>query len=157
MYQRKSEMVRKGASGKRSQLPKMEKKLAALKDHVKGLKKSIDAIENDEDKPYIAGKYVFVDLAGNEFGKDVTTKDQNEEKERNEINKSLFALKECIRGLHDKKKRIPYRGSKLTMYLRRYLNGDGSKAIMITNIGPSKEYTKQTINTLKYCQLVAKA
>merc|ERR1712129_219848 len=149
-------MVRKGASGKRSQLPKMEKKLTSYKDHIKALKKRMDAIENDADKPYIGGRYVFVDLAGNEFGKDVTTKDQNEEKERNEINKSLFALKECIRGLHKKKKFIAYRGSKLTMYLRRYLNGDGSKAIMITNIGPSQQFTKQTINTLKYCQLVAK-
>ena len=82
---------------------------------------------------------------------------QQQEKERNEINKSLFALKECIRGLHNKKKRVPYRSSKLTMYLRKYLKGDGSKAIMITNIGPSKNFIKQTINTLQYCELVAKA
>jgi len=135
----------------------MEKKMKRLKDRIKELKKIINALENDKEKPYISGKYVFVDLAGNEYGRDVTTKDKNEEKERNEINKSLFALKECIRGLHDKKKRVPYRGSKLTMYLRRYLKGEGTKAIMMANIGPSKNYTKQTINTLQYCQLVAKA
>merc|ERR1712083_670447 len=112
---------------------------------MKALETSIKEAENDKDKPYIGGKYVFVDLAGNEYGRDVKSKDQNEERERNEINQSLFALKECIRGLHDKKKRVPYRSSKLTMYLRRYLSGDGAKAIMITAIGPSKEFTKQTI------------
>merc|ERR1712154_441927 len=105
---------------------KMEKKMKRLKDRIKELKKIINALENDKEKPYISGKYVFVDLAGNEYGRDVTTKDKNEEKERNEINKSLFALKECIRGLHDKKTHVPYRGSKLTMYLRKYLKGQGS-------------------------------
>merc|ERR1711972_1135212 len=100
---------------------------------------------------------VFVDLAGNEYGRDIGIEmDKQQEKERKEINKSLFALKECIRGLNSKKKRVPYRESKLTMYLRRYLAGE-SRAIMITNVGPSAQMRRQTLNTLKYCALVAKA
>ena len=100
---------------------------------------------------------VFVDLAGNEYGRDVKSKDNQEERERIEINKSLLSLKECIRALHNDKNYVGYRNSKLTMYLRKYLSGKGCKAIMISNIGSSKEYTKQTINTLQYSQLVAKA
>eukprot|EP01084_Bolivina_argentea_P214385 363967_1 len=157
-YKRKFDVVKAGTSGNKSKLPKMQKKMDRLKARIKTLKKIIKQSVNDEERPYIAGNFVFVDLAGNEYGRDVKSKDKQEEKERNAINASLFALKECIRGLHNKgKKRVPYRGSKLTMYLRRYLAGEGSKAIMISNIGISKEYTKQTINTLQYCQLVAKA
>ena len=35
-----------------------------------------------------------------------------------EINKSLLALKECIRGLDQGKTHVPFRGSKLTEVLR---------------------------------------
>ena len=83
--------------------------------------------------------------------------DKEQEKERTEINKSLFALKECIRGINNKKKRVPYRESKLTMYLREFLAGDLCRAIMITNIGPSAQLIRQTLNTIKYSELVAKA
>ena len=107
----------------------------------------------------VGGSFVFVDLAGNEYGRDVDVAADNklQEKARNEINRSLFALKECIRGLNNRKKRVPYRESKLTMYLRRYLAGESSKTIMITNIGPSAQRFRQTLNSLKYCELVAKA
>eukprot|EP01083_Nonionella_stella_P008718 25195_1 len=118
---------------------------------------NIKRLCNDGDKPWIGGTFVFVDLAGNEYGRDVKNKDVNEERERNEINKSLLALKECIRGLHDNKAHIVYRNSKLTMVLKRYLSGRDSRAIMIANIGSSQKYAKQTINTMQYTQLVAKA
>jgi hypothetical protein len=35
-----------------------------------------------------------------------------------EINKSLLALKECIRALDNKSSHVPFRASKLTMVLR---------------------------------------
>ena len=49
------------------------------------------------DKLY--GKINFIDLAGNERGSDVSTTDKKTRSDGAEINKSLLALKECIRAL----------------------------------------------------------
>ena len=136
---------------------RLRKEIVEMKKEARRMEKMIEELQNNELRPYIGGKMVFVDLAGNEYGRDVKNKDLQEERERNEINKSLLSLKECIRGLHSNKEYIGYRNSKLTMYLRKYLSGKDSKAIMISNIGTSKNYSKQTINTLQYSQLVAKA
>ena len=136
---------------------RLKDELKVLKKEAKEMYEGLNYFMNNKDRPEVGGTMVFVDLAGNEYGRDVKNKDVQEERERNEINKSLLALKECIRALHNKKEHVGYRNSKLTMYLRKYLSGQDSKAIMISNIGSSKEYAKQTINTLQYAQLVAKA
>ena len=164
-----------------------------LKGVKKGILKEIRQILNNDNKKHIGGKMIFIDLAGNEYGRDAiasmeameeknekinkgdaTEKTEvtdamkkerqekqkilmQEQRERTEINQSLLSLKECIRGLHEKKNHIGFRNSKLTLYLKNHLKGEKSKAIMISNIGPSKKYVKQTINTLKYTQLVAQA
>ena len=119
------------------------------------IRKDIIKMENNSVKPYIGGKFIFVDLAGNEFGKDDRSGNVSERKERIEINKSLLSLKECIRSLNMKKDFVGYRNHKLTMYLRRYLSGFGSKGLMISNIGPSKENIKKSINTIMYTQSIA--
>merc|ERR1712212_386118 len=91
---------------------------------------------------------VFVDLAGNEYGRDVVGKEGADQKrERVQINTDLMALKECIRALHGKnRKHIPYRQSAV----KRYLSEEDTKAVMISNIGLSQEMLKQSMNTLKY-------
>ena len=137
----------------------LRKEMAEHNKDLKHIQENLKRLTNDnrKDRGFIGGTMVFVDLAGNEYGRDVKNKDQQEERERNEINKSLLALKECIRALHNNKDYVGYRGSKLTMYLRTYLNGQDAKAIMIANIGSSQMYSKQSINTLHYSSLVAKA
>merc|ERR1712154_344030 len=111
----------------------------------------------EKSHPALSKKMVFVDLAGNEFGKDAAKDETKQEmKERIQINKDLLALKECIRALHGKnRKHIPYRTSNVTKYLRPYLGEEDSKAVMISTIGISKEMSQQTLNTLKYTGLVA--
>ena len=47
----------------------------------------------------IYGKINFIDLPGNERGSDVSTMDKKVRSDGAEINKSLLALKECIRAL----------------------------------------------------------
>merc|ERR1712087_13942 len=126
---------------------------------------AIDKIQNIElpkikKEHTVLGKtMVFVDLAGNEYGRDAMKKneqrDVQEEKERKQINKDLMALKECIRALHGKNRvHIPYRQSNVTKYLKRYLGEENSKAVMICTIGMSKEMLNQTLNTLNYTNLV---
>jgi len=60
-------------------------------------------------------KMTFIDLAGSERGADVMDTGKKTKQDGAEINKSLLALKECIRAL-DKagKTHLPFRGSKLT-------------------------------------------
>lgn len=60
------------------------------------------------------GKVSFIDLAGSERGADTIMSGKQTSREGAEINKSLLALKECIRALDNEKSHTPFRGSKLT-------------------------------------------
>jgi kinesin family protein 2/24 len=53
-------------------------------------------------------------LAGSERGADVVEYHKQTRIDSAEINKSLLALKECIRALDLNKNHTPFRGSKLT-------------------------------------------
>lgn len=70
-----------------------------------------------------------------------------------EINKSLLALKECIRALDQEKKHTPFRGSKLTLVLRDSFTGN-CKTLMIANISPGLSCSEHTLNTLRYADRV---
>ncbi len=95
----------------------------------------------------------FIDLAGSERGAD--TMDQNKQTRMDgaEINKSLLALKECIRALDLEKKHLPFRGSKLTQVLKDSFTGN-SKTAMIANVSPANSCCEHTLNTLRYADRV---
>ncbi|XP_073109094.1 kinesin-like protein KIN-13B [Elaeis guineensis] len=115
------------------------------------IKKSVD---NSESKPHrIVGKLSFIDLAGSERGADTTDNDKHTRIEGAEINKSLLALKECIRALDNDQLHIPFRGSKLTEVLRDSFIGD-SRTVMISCISPSSGSCEHTLNTLRYADRV---
>jgi hypothetical protein len=71
-----------------------------------------------------------------------------------EINKSLLALKECIRALDNDQIHIPFRGSKLTEVLRDSFVGN-SKTVMISCISPGAGSCEHTLNTLRYADRYA--
>ncbi|KAI5068369.1 hypothetical protein GOP47_0016714 [Adiantum capillus-veneris] len=101
----------------------------------------------------VVGKLSFIDLAGSERGADTTDNDRQTRLEGAEINKSLLALKECIRALDSDQGHIPFRGSKLTEVLRDSFVGD-SRTVMISCISPSSGSCEHTLNTLRYADRV---
>ncbi|KAF5776278.1 putative plus-end-directed kinesin ATPase [Helianthus annuus] len=115
------------------------------------VKKSIDG--NASKQPRLVGKLSFIDLAGSERGADTTDNDKQTRMEGAEINKSLLALKECIRALDNDQGHIPFRGSKLTEVLRDSFVGN-SRTVMISCISPSSGSCEHTLNTLRYADRV---
>ena len=98
-------------------------------------------------------KMSFIDLAGSERGADTMHTDKQTKMDGAEINKSLLALKECIRALDQDKKHTPFRGSKLTQVLKDSFVGN-SKTTMIANISPASNCCEHTLNTLRYADRV---
>ncbi|KAI9327803.1 P-loop containing nucleoside triphosphate hydrolase protein, partial [Pilaira anomala] len=97
----------------------------------------------------VYGKLSFIDLAGSERGADRGDANTKTRMEGAEINKSLLALKECIRALDQDKKHTPFRGSKLTQVLRDSFIGN-SRTCMIATISPNNSNSEHTLNTLRY-------
>ena len=95
----------------------------------------------------------FIDLAGSERGADVVETNKQTRLDGAEINKSLLALKECIRALDLDKKHTPFRGSKLTLVLKDSFTGN-CKTVMIGNISPATSACEHTLNTLRYADRV---
>ncbi|XP_057430350.1 kinesin-like protein KIN-13A [Lotus japonicus] len=125
----------------------------AVKKHgeVKEKKRNNDA--NEARSGRVVGKISFIDLAGSERGADTTDNDRQTRIEGAEINKSLLALKECIRALDNDQTHIPFRGSKLTEVLRDSFVGN-SKTVMISCISPGEGSCEHTLNTLRYADRV---
>ncbi|KAI3711611.1 hypothetical protein L1987_70150 [Smallanthus sonchifolius] len=115
------------------------------------VKKLIDG--NASKPPRLIGKLSFIDLAGSERGADTTDNDKQTRMEGAEINKSLLALKECIRALDNDHGHIPFRGSKLTEVLRDSFVGN-SRTVMISCISPNSGSCEHTLNTLRYADRV---
>ena len=110
-------------------------------------------LKNDDDE---YGKLSLVDLAGSERAQETQSNNKDRRAEGAEINKSLLALKECIRALEEKKNNsdihVPFRAAKLTHVLRDSFvsREDNSRIIMISCVTPCYTCANHSLNTLRY-------
>lgn len=93
--------------------------------------------------------YTFVDIAGSERAIKSICTDKKGYYEMADINRDIFALKECIRHMTLKSKRIPFRSTKITMALRDSFYNDYNNLIIIT-VSPEKSNINETLNILSY-------
>lgn len=111
-------------------------------------------ILRSEHSEKVHGKFSLIDLAGNERGADTSSANRQTRMEGAEINKSLLALKECIRALGRKGAHLPFRASKLTQVLRDSFIGEKSRTCMIAMISPGMSSCEHSLNTLRYADRV---
>nr|XP_023020702.1 kinesin-like protein Klp10A [Leptinotarsa decemlineata] len=111
-------------------------------------------LRSDNNMSKIHGKFSLIDLAGNERGADTSSANRQTRMEGAEINKSLLALKECIRALGRKGAHLPFRVSKLTQVLRDSFVGSCSRTCMIAMISPGVSSCEHSLNTLRYADRV---
>eukprot|EP00624_Nannochloropsis_granulata_P006287 evm.model.NODE_46436_length_6083_cov_22.984055.2 len=101
------------------------------------------------------GKLSLVDLAGSERGGDTKSHCRQRRLESAEINKSLLALKECVRALDTGgSTHVPYRASKLTLVLKDCFSKEKARTVMIATVSPNASSADHTLNTLRYADRV---
>eukprot|EP00968_Pinguiococcus_pyrenoidosus_P008402 scaffold602_cov298-Pinguiococcus_pyrenoidosus.AAC.6 len=103
----------------------------------------------------VHGKLSLIDLAGSERAADTKSNNRQRRLEGAEINKSLLALKECIRAIDGGSSHVPYRASKLTMVLKdSFSGGDKARTVMIATVSPGSNSADHSINTLRYADRI---
>lgn len=105
-------------------------------------------------RDHLVGRFSLIDLAGSERGADTKSHNRQRRMEGAEINKSLLALKECIRALDSASSHVPYRASKLTLVLKDSFTNKKSRTVMIVNVSPAASSADHTLNTLRYADRI---
>jgi kinesin family protein 2/24 len=100
----------------------------------------------------VMGKLIVCDLAGSERAQDTKSNSRQRRIEGANINKSLLALKECIRAMDSGGGHVPFRASKLTLSLRDSFKSKRfeNRLIMIACVCPGNSSSDHTLNTLRY-------
>ncbi|KRX10313.1 Sterile alpha motif/pointed domain [Pseudocohnilembus persalinus] len=115
-------------------------------------------VENPNQLDAENGFIYIIDLVGSENASDQQFHNKQQLAETKDINKSLMALKECIRNralasVEEKFIHVPFRNSKLTLLLKDSFDlysFKKTKTVVIANIAPAIADLQQTLNTLRY-------
>lgn len=143
--------------GSRSRLKEIESELVEANSKVA----LMQALAQLRGSP-LGGLLVLVDLAGSDSdSRDLSESHSPEQRQESiAINKSLLALKECLRGLRVRSKgkvqKLPFRNSSITRMLEEVLTpkpGRNSDSVMLVNVAPPAQLQHKTINSLRYGQL----
>lgn len=115
---------------------------------------AICEIQVRDNRSRVYGKLSLIDLAGSERAADRKHHNRQRRVESAEINKSLLALKECIRSIDNNNRHVPFRASKLTMVLKDSFTSNSSRVVMISTVSPNAGATDHTQNTLRYADRI---
>jgi hypothetical protein len=159
-----AQAVKPGIESKYAKSKKLadKKALQAVEARIAETNTTIEAMH--EATAALGGRMILVDLAGADSDDRGTEKASAAElKESREINKSLLALKECLRGLNTQQKtglkqKLPFRDSAMTRILEEVLipkRGKDSDTVMLVNCAQLAQLEKKTVNSLRYGQLYA--
>lgn len=109
-------------------------------------------IEGSNNPVVLCSKVNLIDLAGSESGNSIISeKEKKKKQEMTNINQSLLTLTQVIRLLSENSKAwIPYRDSKLTMYLKDSL--EDARISIICNMVPYASAYKQSKSTLAFAK-----
>ncbi|KAM7347269.1 kinesin family member subito [Cochliomyia hominivorax] len=125
----------------------------------------VDVLKYYRNGVYTETSYKFCDLAGSER-LDKTGNMGSRLKEAQRINTSLMILGRCLDAANNmatsagnsqnlnKKERIPFRESKLTMILQAALQGK-EKLAMIVNVTPVEKYYEENLNVLNFASIAS--
>lgn len=102
---------------------------------------------------YNKKRHIIVDMAGQETNSNIN-KNVEIQKQANNINLNMLALKECIQGLKEKKKYIPYRRTLLTLALRPIFEFNCNVSF-ICNVNLSQHLYYQ-LDSLRYASFLFK-
>ena len=104
----------------------------------------------------ILSTITFVDLAGSEGQQDSLYFKGNSDKVRDStsINRSLSALKDCIRASASGAKIIPFRGCVLTRLLKKCFCSKESRSVFIGTVSGLSTDVEQNAQTLRYSGLI---
>ncbi|KAK2600193.1 hypothetical protein QQS21_005067 [Conoideocrella luteorostrata] len=140
---------------------------STLKNDASSRSHSICRIRIDNARTDSTGYLYLVDLAGSEAARDRSSHGADRMRETREINVSLSALKDCIRGKVEsdasafsknrKKPHVPYRQSALTKMLKHVFDPAGTRAcrtVVIACVNPSLADVAASKNTLRYAELL---
>jgi hypothetical protein len=141
--------------------PKVTKLLANAEAEVVNATQELERVRSCGPAP-LGGSLLLVDLAGADYDH----RSGMQQKDSAAINKSLLAIKECLRSLAKASSAKPkFRDSKLTRLLEDSLAPMASSSrrnlesvsVMLVNVSPAESLEKMTLNTLRYGQMFATA
>jgi hypothetical protein len=142
----------------------IEAKKAQCEARIFAAEGDIEAVIKTRATECLGAKMVFVDLAGAEyyegdgFQPQAAKQTPQERREGRQINSDLLALKEVMRAWSQRRKRISFRSSTLTVILREHFmsTNQGSSTVIVT-VSPAVGQFAATLNSLKYASLVGAA
>mmetsp|Transcript_27839 Transcript_27839/g.31955 ORF Transcript_27839/g.31955 Transcript_27839/m.31955 type:complete len:643 (+) Transcript_27839:330-2258(+) len=154
-------------------IEKKEEELSNIKVLVAKKEKEISEVTNElqsltmSGPAALGGSMLLIDLAGADYDH----RGGKAQKESTAINKSLLALKECLRAVSSNNdsasssdlctQRPPFRNSKLTRILEDSLSpsknssrrNKESACVMLVNVSPASHLKSGTVNALRYGQM----